>query len=184
MNTQNKNLKSIIYISLFVAIIAVCSWISVPLAVPFTLQTFAISAAVCILGTKKSTISVIVYILLGAVGVPVFSGFKGGVGAILGPTGGYIIGFIFMTIISGILIKKFGRKFLPMLVSLVIGLLVCYAFGTTWFIYVYTSTKGSISIVSALCMCVFPYIIPDIIKFCVAILISKRLYKFVNLSEE
>ena len=184
MNNQNKALKNIIFISLFAAIIAVCSWISIPTTVPFTLQTFALAAAVCMLGTKRSTIAVIVYILLGAVGVPVFAGFKGGIGALMGMTGGYIIGFILMTIISGILIHNFGRKFYAMLLSLIVGLVACYAFGTAWFIYVYTTTKGSIGIISALSMCVFPYIIPDIVKFIVAILISNRLYKFTAENKE
>lgn len=183
MNNQNKTLKNIIFIALFAAIIAVCSWISIPIIVPFTMQTFAVAAAVCLLGTKKSTVSVTIYILLGAVGVPVFSGFKGGIGALTGLTGGYILGFVFMTLVSGILIHKFGRKFFVMLLSLIAGLIVCYSFGTAWFIYVYSNTKGSVTVFSALSMCVFPYIIPDIVKLCVAVLISNRLYKFVNTKE-
>ena len=181
MSNENKALKSITLTAMFSAIIAICSWITIPITiVPFTLQTFAVAISVCMLGTKRSTISVIVYILLGAVGVPVFAGFKGGLGSLLGMTGGYIIGFIFMTIISGLIIQKFGRKFIVMMLALILGLAVCYAFGTAWFIYVYTNSKGAIGIVSALSMCVFPYIIPDILKFSVAILISNRLYKFTK----
>lgn len=81
-------------IAAFAAVITVCAWISVPAAVPFTLQTFAVFLAVGLLGGKRGTIAVAVYILLGAVGVPVFSGFNGGLGALLGITGGYILGFL------------------------------------------------------------------------------------------
>ena len=83
------------YIGLFAVVIAICSWISIPTVVPFTLQTFAVFLAVAILGGKRGTLSVIVYVLLGADGLPVFSGFKGGFGVLLNTTGGYIIGFIF-----------------------------------------------------------------------------------------
>ena len=85
----------LVYTALCAALIAVCSWISVPAAVPFTLQTFAVFAALNLLGGKRGTTAVLVYILLGAVGLPVFSGFKGGPGVLLGTTGGYIIGFLF-----------------------------------------------------------------------------------------
>lgn len=180
--TKSKALKDMILISMFTGIIAVSSWIAIPTAVPFTLQTMAVSACICLLGTKRSTVSIAVYILLGAVGVPVFSGFRGGISALLGKTGGYIIGFIFMAVIAGIIIEKSGRKFAVMFTALIIGLAVCYIFGTAWFIFIYTKNTGNIGILAVLSMCVFPYIIPDIIKICGAIFISKRLYKYVNRS--
>ena len=76
--------------ALFAALIAICSWISIPTAVPFTLQTFAVFLALGVLGGKLGTLSVAVYLLLGAVGLPVFAGFQGGLGALLGATGGYL----------------------------------------------------------------------------------------------
>ena len=84
------------YMAVCAALIAVCSWISIPAAVPFTLQTFAVFCVLGLLGGKRGTVSILVYILLGAIGLPVFSGFNGGIGALLGTTGGYIIGFIFV----------------------------------------------------------------------------------------
>ena len=89
----------IAYIGLFVAAMAICSWISIPLVVPVTLQTFAVFLAVGLLGGKRGTIAVCAYIFLGAIGVPVFAGFGGGPGALLGQSGGYIIGFIFTALI-------------------------------------------------------------------------------------
>ena len=98
------------YIGLFAVVIAICSWISIPTVVPFTLQTFAVFLAVAVLGGKRGTLSVIVYVLLGAVGLPVFSGFKGGIGVLLNTTGGYIIGFIFSALLMWAFEKAFGKK--------------------------------------------------------------------------
>ena len=85
----------IVYIAVFAVIMAICSWISIPTAVPFTLQTFGVFVAVGVLGGKRGTLSILVFILLGAIGVPVFAGFSGGIGVLAGTTGGYIIGFLF-----------------------------------------------------------------------------------------
>ena len=90
MNTK-LSITSMIYIALMAVIITICSWISIPGPVPFTLQTFAVFTALLLLGTRDGLISIVVYLLLGAVGVPVFSGFSGGIGHLLGPTGGYLI---------------------------------------------------------------------------------------------
>ena len=121
------------YISLTAALIAVCSWITVPLAVPITLQTFAVFCAVLLLGGKNGTYAVALYIMLGAVGVPVFSGFKGGIGHILGPTGGYIVGFIFISLIYMVFEPLFSRSRWLKIPVLLSGLAVCYLFGTVWF---------------------------------------------------
>ena len=83
-----------VYIAVFAVLIAICSWISIPTTVPFTLQTFAVFLAVGVLGGKRGSLSVLIYILLGAVGIPVFAGFSGGFGILLGQTGGYIVGFL------------------------------------------------------------------------------------------
>ncbi len=168
------------YIGMFVALMAVCSWINIPTTVPFTLQTFAVFATVAILGMKRGTIAVLVYIILGAVGVPVFAGFSGGFGTLLGTTGGYIIGFLFTALISGGIIKAFGKKIWVMAAAMVLGLVACYAFGTVWFIYVYTSTKSAVGIMTALSWCVIPFIIPDLCKIALAILLERRVGRFVH----
>lgn len=178
-NISTKTL-SIVYCGIFVALIAICSWISIPLTIPFTLQTFAVCLATALLGTKRGTVTVVVYILLGLVGVPVFSGFKSGPAALMGPTGGYIIGFIFTAVIVGLLTNKFGKSIPVLAIAMVIGILVCYAFGTAWFINVYTKSKGPIGVMAALSSCVFPYLIPDAVKIALAVILEKRLEKFVK----
>ena len=160
------------------ALITVCSWITVPFIVPFTLQTFAVFTVVSLLGGRKGCLSILVYILLGAVGLPVFSGFKGGVGVLVGTTGGYIIGFIFIALIYRFFekIKGEGLPSLPFrIMSMVLGLIVCYAFGTAWFMVVYTHNTGAVDITTALGWCVIPFIIPDLLKLALAMLISSRL---------
>ncbi len=167
--------KDMALCALFAALIAVCSWISVPAAVPFTLQTFAVFAAVLLLGGKRGSLAVAVYLLLGAVGVPVFSGFKGGIGALLGPTGGYILGFLISALLIWAVTARFGESLGVLVAALLLGLAVCYAFGTAWFVVVYSRAKGPISVGSALGMCVVPFILPDLCKIALALLLSSRL---------
>lgn len=166
--------SDLVYISIGAALIAICSWISIPTAVPFTLQTFAVFLVLCLLGGERGTIATLIYVLLGAVGVPVFAGFTGGVGVLFGNTGGYILGFILMGIIYIFLTKLFGNKNVVKIISLVLGLIVCYAFGTVWFMYVYMKNTGDVGLLTVLSWCVFPFIIPDIIKLVLAFGISKR----------
>ena len=176
-NTENKKKIGTIdmaYIAIGAVLIAICSWISIPVVVPFTLQTFAVFLLIMLLGGMKATISVAVYILVGAVGVPVFAGFGAGIGVLFGKTGGYIIGFLLMGPIFSLMTKLFGKKLLVQIIALVTGLLVCYAFGTAWFMYIYMRDTGDVGLRTVLSWCVFPYIIPDAVKMAVAILISKK----------
>ncbi|WP_298483674.1 biotin transporter BioY [uncultured Ruminococcus sp.] len=166
-----------VQIALFAAIMAVCSWIQIPMTVPFTLQTFAIFCALGTLGGKSGSISVLVYIVLGAVGVPVFAGFSGGMGVLMGTTGGYIIGFLFTALLYWAITHFFGEKLPVMIIAMVLGLLVCYAFGTAWFMIVYANANGAVGLITALGWCVFPFIIPDLVKIALAILIAKRIPK-------
>lgn len=168
------------YIGMFVALMAICSWINIPTVVPFTLQTFAVFAAVSMLGFSRGLVSVVVYIALGTAGVPVFAGFSGGYGVVLGPTGGYIVGFVFTALVTGGIMKAFGKKVPVMAAAMVLGLAVLYIFGTAWFVYVYNKDSGGISVMAALSACVFPYIIPDLLKITLAIVLDKRLSRFVK----
>lgn len=173
---MNQKISTIdlIYIAFGAALITVCSWISIPTVVPFTLQTFAVFAVLSILGGKRGTLSVLVYILLGAVGLPVFSGFKSGAAVLLGTTGGYIIGFLLTGLIYIAMKEISGRKQPFEVISLLLGLIACYTFGTIWFMNVYATKTGPIGIGAALSWCVIPFIIPDIIKLVIALLISNR----------
>ena len=169
--------RDMAYIAICSVLIVVCSYISVPTAVPFTMQTFGVFFSMGFLGGKKGTISVIVYLLMGAVGIPVFSGFMGGIGAILGTTGGYMLGFIFIGLIY-MLGERIGKgKILIRILSMVIGLAVCYAFGTAWFIHVYSKNTGAVGLGTALSWCVLPFIIPDLVKMGLAIAVSEKIRK-------
>ena len=167
--------KDIAFIALFTCLIAVCSWISIPTTIPFTLQTFAVFMAVLCLGGRNGTLSILVYILLGAVGVPVFAGFTGGVGILLGSTGGYILGFLLTGILFWVF-KSIAYKNIWMnIIFCVIGLLICYAFGTVWFMVVYGNTTGSIGLWTALMWCVIPYLAWDALKIGLAVILGRRL---------
>lgn len=167
------------YIAVFAVLMAICSWISIPTTVPFTLQTFGVFAAVGVLGGKRGTLSVLIYILLGAIGIPVFAGFSGGIGILLGTTGGYIVGFLFSALVMWGMEKLFGRKPVMQIVSMIAGLLVCYVFGTVWFMIVYSSENGAVGLATVLGWCVIPFIIPDLIKIAVAFAVSGRLRQHV-----
>lgn len=173
--------KELVFTALMAVIIAVCSWISIPTTVPFTLQTFGVFMAVGLLGGRKGTISVLVYILLGAVGVPVFAGFSSGIGVLFGTTGGYIVGFLLSGLVYWAMTAAFGEKLPIMIIAMVIGLLVCYAFGTAWFMIVYAKNTAPIGLMTALGWCVFPFIIPDCIKIALAVVLTKQLKKYVKL---
>ena len=179
--TQSKfKTLDLAYIAIGAALITICSWISIPMTVPFTLQTFAVFAVLLMLGGERGTLSTVVYVLLGAVGAPVFAGFTGGIGVLLGMTGGYIIGFIFMGLIYQAVTKFISIKFYIEALALLIGLAACYAFGTAWFMYVYTKNKGPISLATVLGLCVIPFIIPDVIKMALAFIISKRVRRYIK----
>lgn len=168
------------YMAFGAALTAVCSWISIPSTVPFTLQTFAVFCVLSLLGGKRGTVSIVIYILLGAVGMPVFAGFTGGIGILLGTTGGYIIGFILMGLLFWLAEHFFGNALPVRIVSMLAGLLVCYAFGTGWFLWVYARQSGAIGIGTALSWCVLPFILPDLAKMALAVGIAGRVKKFIH----
>lgn len=170
------NVHKMTAIALSAALIAVCSWISIPTTVPFTLQTFAVFCALLMLGGRDGTLAVLVYILLGAVGMPVFAHFTGGVGILLGTTGGYILGFL----LSGLVFRvceKFSDSRMMKIAACLAGLALCYTFGTAWFMTVWARTSGAIGLSTALSWCVFPFIVPDVAKIALAFVLSDRLKK-------
>ena len=172
---QRSKTYDLVYVSIFVVLIAVCSWISIPLTVPVTLQTFGVFIAVGLLGGKRGTLAVLVYILMGAIGIPVFSGFTGGIGILAGTTGGYIVGFLFSALLMWGMEKLFGKDTKVLAGSMILGLAVCYAVGTLWFMAVYAASSGAVGIFTVLGWCVFPFIIPDIAKIVLALILTKRL---------
>ena len=155
--------------SLFAAMTAVCAWLSIPIPpIAFTLQTFAVLLTLGILGGKWGTVSILLYLLLGLVGLPVFSGFRGGAAALLDATGGFLWGFAAGALVYWI-VEKFGK--LPAMIAFQ---LVCYGCGCWWF-SVYSGSMGA-----AVLTCVAPYLIPDGIKLWLAYGLSKRLKKHIT----
>ena len=181
MTVPKISIRDIAYIAVFTALMAVCSWISIPTAIPFTLQTMGVFLAVGLLGGKRGTIAVTLYVLLGAIGVPVFAEFTGGLGILFRNTGGYIIGFIFsaliMWLMEAVFIKKLHVKYVLAIqaLSMVLGLLACYAAGTAWFMFVYLRDTGSVSLLTVLGWCVIPFIIPDAVKIALALMLGNTL---------
>ena len=184
MKTKNNNrfLSDLIYIAMFAAIMAICAQIRLPLGtVPFTLQTLGVFLAAGFLGVKNGVISVLVYILMGAVGLPVFNGFSGGPGVLFGVTGGYIFGFIFTAAAVGLASDIFNKKTPALVTGMIIGDILCYVFGTVWFIFAMNGQGNSISIASALSTCVIPFLIPDAAKIILSVILTKRIGKIVKL---
>ncbi len=176
--------KDIVLIAMFTALMAICAQITIPMPppfVPFTLQTLAVFLAGSFLGMKRSIISITAYLLLGLVGVPVFAQFKGGLGALLGPTGGFIIGFVATAAIVGFFHDKWGDKIWVMVVAMALGLLACYLFGTVWFVILYNQSKGGMDLWKALSICVIPFLLFDAVKIIVASILSSRVHKIAKL---
>ena len=174
---MKKNYKTIdlVYIALGAVLITICSWISIPTTVPFTMQIFGIFFLLSVLGGKRGTVAIIVYVLLGAVGVPVFAQFTSGIGVLLGNTGGYTVGFIFMGLVYWLLVHFFGKKLWVEILAMVLGLAVCYSFGTVWFMIVYTQANGAVDLAMVLAWCVIPFVVPDLIKLGLALTLARRL---------
>lgn len=169
--------KEIVNISLFATLLAVCAWICVPMTVPFTLQTFAVFLAMLVLGGKRGIGVITIYMFLGIIGIPVFAGGTAGIGVILGATGGYMIGWIFLGLLMWFLDQTGKKEKNLQIITMVAGLFLCYAFGTLWFTNIYA--KGS-SFAVALGMCVVPFVIPDLVKMWLAFVVSKRIKKYMK----
>ena len=162
VDNQKIRTKQMVLIALMTAVTCVLGPLSIPLPfspVPISLTNFAIFLAIFVLGMKNGTISFIIYLLLGAVGVPVFSSFRGGFQVLAGPTGGYLIGFIFLALIMGFALDHFDRKLVPTIIGMIIGMAVCYTFGTVWL-----AKLLSLSFKEGLMMGVIPYLAGDVAK--------------------
>lgn len=182
MTAAKFRVRDLTYIAVFTALLAVCSWITIPTPtrIDFTLQTMGVFLAVGVLGGRRGTLAILAYLLLGLVGAPVFSGFSGGPGALLTPSGGYLIGFVFTGLFMWGMEKLLGGKTWALALSMALGLLVCYAFGTAWFMVAYPMGGERVSLWTALVWCVFPYAGFDAIKIVLALLLSARLRSHVK----
>ncbi len=170
---RNKKINDIALISIGSVLLALFSIITIPAPIPFTLQLFGVALLLMTFGGKRGTVSIIVYIALGVCGVPIFSGFGAGIATLIGPTGGFLFGFVAMGMLYTFCEKRFGRSDRVMLSSLAVGTLLCYVSGTAMFV-VWSGANGTpATVLSALSVCVFPCIIPDALK----IYLAYRIYK-------
>lgn len=168
-----------VFTALFAAIICVISPFKIPIGeVPITLATLAIYVAASVLNWKYGTTAIIIYILIGMVGLPVFSGFLGGVQRLVGPTGGFILGYIPCALVIGLIIDKNERKKWMYPIAMVAGTVVLYACGTAWFMISLNYTLAA-----ALMACVVPFLIFDAIKIILASVISPQLRKVLKTQE-
>ena len=166
-----KNLKQLTIAAIMAAIMCILGPLSVPIGpVPVSLTVLFVFFAIYLLGTKLGTVSYIVYLLLGLVGLPVFSGFAGGPAKLFGPTGGYLIGFIPVCIVSGLIIEKARGRWYIEFAGMVLGLLILYAFGTSWLAF-----QANMTFSQALAAGVIPFVIFDIIKLVLAMLLGRTL---------
>ena len=169
----NKTTRVIVLIALMSAIMCIMGSISVPLPgnlVPISLTNLVIYFTLYVIGMNHGTISYLIYLLIGLVGLPVFSHFTGGAGKFFGPTGGYLIGFIFMAIIAGFFIDKFPNRRLLCILGMVLGTAVCYVFGTAWLAY-----QAGYSFSVALANGVIPFLPGDCIKIVLAAILGPQI---------
>lgn len=169
------SIYKIAIIGVMTAIICIMAPFSIPLpftVVPISLTNLAIYFTVFVLGWKMGTISYLIYLLIGLIGVPVFSGFTSGFSKLAGPTGGYLIGFIFLVIISGWFIEKFPNKIPMYIMGMLLGNIVTYLFGTIWLANLTDNTFKQ-----ALAIGVLPFLLGDLLKIIAAVLIGTVLRK-------
>lgn len=161
--------KKLVYCALFAAVIGIMSLISIPVQpIPLNMGMLGVLLAGGMLGKKYGTLSVIVYILLGLVGVPVFAGFRGGLGVLAGPTGGYIVGYVIIAFITGAICEK-TRKMRYTVPFMALSVILCYGLGTVWYCHILQS-----DFVSAVTLCVLPFIPADIVKVILAAIVGKK----------
>ena len=170
MRKYNKQIRDLTDIAIISALLCVSALIYIPFAVPITLQTLVLFLSLFTVGGKKTTISTAVYILLGAIGLPVFSGFLGGIGRLFDVTGGYIFGMLAGALVYWLMERLPDTKVFTAIKSVSV-ILTIYFLGTIWYSVVYIG--GGFGYV--ITVCVLPFVIPDAIKIYLAYLISKRI---------
>lgn len=172
-NKSKLSVKQMAVIAIMTAVTCILAPLSLPIGpVPISLTNLVIYFSLYILGMKLGTISYVIYLLIGLVGVPVFSGFTSGPAKLFGPTGGYLIGFIPLALIAGFFIEKFADKWYLCLVGMIIGTAVCYMLGTLWLAY-----EASMDFKAALWAGVIPFLAGDFIKMVIAMIVAPKIRK-------
>lgn len=172
-SSSHTHVRDLVFSALGAVLIAICSWISIPApsGISFTLQTMGVALVCALLGGRRGTISVIIYLLLGLVGVPVFAGFSGGPGAFANVAGGYLVGFLFTALVMWGF-EKLSKKWWVLLISMIVGLFACYAFGSVWFYIFCTSQGKAVTMAYVLGICVLPFLAWDGAKIAVAMILT------------
>lgn len=175
MSRKSKTVE-LCYIAISAILICICAWITIPGPIPFTMQTFGVFVVLQLLGWKNGLFTILLYILLGLMGLPVFSNFAAGPGVLYSATGGFIIGFIPCAFAYGIITSVFKKNKYSAIIASAVGLIVCYLCGTVW----YAHLLGSMNLLpKAFYICVVPFIIPDIIKLVIARAVSAAVKKHI-----
>ena len=167
------SVRDMVMCALFAALTAVCSQIQIPLpAIPINLALFAVLLCAGLLRPTAAVLAMVVYVVLGLVGVPVFAGMRGGMAVLFGKTGGYILGYILCALIVGALSRKFAFSFKNLCLEMLLGVAVCYAFGTIWFMAV-----TGLNLATSMSYCVIPFLPGDAVKILLAAFLALRLRK-------
>lgn len=173
---RSGKVREMALVALFAALTGIFSQIQIPLPgmVPLSLATLAGYLAVMVLDWKSAFLSQVIYLLLGAVGIPVFSNF-GTLSRLIGPTGGYLIGYAACALTAGLMMRITGKKIGWAILALVAGTVVCYLLGTAWYVIVMKS-----SWIPALTACVIPFLPGDVVKILIGVLAGNRLRKALH----
>lgn len=180
--SQAEKTKKITMIGLMTAVTCILGPPSLPLPfspVPITLTNFAVFLSIYILGMKYGTISLLIYLALGTIGLPVFSSFSGGLGKLAGPTGGYLFGFIFLALIHGFFMLRFHKKTFASIIGMTLGMIACYLFGTIWL-----ALHMSLTFKAALMIGVIPYLPGDAVKIALAAIIGPKLSSAIQKTQK
>lgn len=162
--------RQLCVVALMSAVMCLLGPLSVPIGpVPISVMTLIIYLSMYVLGMKLGTLSCVIYLLLGFVGVPVFAGYTAGAGKLLGPTGGYLVGYLFLTLIGGFVMEKFSYRRIWCIAGMILGTAVLYFFGTIWFVFLMKCEIGY-----AVAACVEPFLIGDLAKIVLAELIGQE----------
>lgn len=175
--------KAIAYIGLSVAIMAIGSWVTIPIGpIPLTLQMFVIPLLICVLPAKWATAAIFAFIALGGLGVPLFSGFRGGLGALMGPTGGFLLGYLLAVPAAAFLLQFVSRKvdgkvalFACQIVAGMVFTLIAYITG--WLQY---AAVSGLDMQAAFAVSVAPFVVPDILKVVVAVVCAQPIRAMVR----
>ena len=168
--TRKLRTQNLTGIALMTAILCITGPFAIPIGlspVPVTLSTLTIYLCLFAIGLKKGCVSILLYLLLGFMGLPVFAGFSGGIGKLFGPTGGYLMGYLLLAFIAGLFINKRTNKWYLYLLGMFLGTAACYLFGSVWMAY-----QMQLSYLTALSIGTLPYLPADLIKMLLALLLG------------